>query len=415
MRNIFIITRWEYLTRIRSKWFIISTLIIPLIVVGSMFLPSLVMKGESGLQLVALVAENGELAWNIEQFLSEHYRLKDGQPKYQVIQLGNSNTDDALKMATSLLDSAIVDAYVYIPANVMEANEVTYYARYLGNYREQEEIRSAVNAVLLDQRIANSGLDPEMVKEITKPVDFKTIEVSANGKMQQRDEMLYYLIPVIFVLMLYFAIVMSSQVLLRSVLSERTNRLIEILLSSVSPTQLMSGKILGLGLLGLTQLTLYMIFGSFISANRGIAILSSREILFFYWYFVIGYLFFASIFAAIGSIFTSEQDAQQAVSIVSIISILPVMLSSYVIMNPESIMTAILAFIPFVTPFFMILLIGMTTPPAWQIISTSIVLMAAAVLAMLAAGKIFQTAVLMYGKRPTLPEILQWLKPVRQA
>jgi ABC-2 type transport system permease protein len=415
MSSIFIITRWEYLTRIRSKWFIISTLIIPLIVVGSMFLPSLAMKGDSGVKLIALVEESGELTWNIEQFFDEHYHLKDGQPKYQLIPLGNSATNNALKMAASLLDSSVIDAYVYIPANVIETNEVTYYARYMGNYREQDEIRSAVNAVLLEKRIANSGLDPALVREVIKPVDFKTIEVSASGEKKQQDETLYYLIPIIFVLMLYFAIVMSSQVLLRSVLSERSNRLIEILLSSVSPTQLMSGKILGLGLLGLTQLTLYMVFGSFISANRGIAILSSNEIVFFYWYFVIGYLFFASIFAAIGSIFTSEQDAQQAVSIVSIVSVLPIMLSSYVIMNPESMITTILSFIPLITPFFMILLIGMTTPPAWQIIGTSLILMASAILAMLAAGKIFQTAVLMYGKRPTLPEIIQWLKPARQS
>jgi ABC-2 type transport system permease protein len=377
MRNIFVIARWEYITRIRSKWFIISTLIIPIVLVGFMFLPALVMESPgSEMKLIALIDGTHELNDRFEQIIYDRYQLKDGQPN----------------------------------ADVMKENNVKYYSRYLGNYKDQDEVRSVLNSILLERRVADAGLDAQLVKQLTRRVNFEMIEVGRTGEKKQKSEIISYIIPIIFVLMLYFAIVMSSQVLLRSVLEERTNRLVEILLSSVSSTELMSGKILGLGFLGLTQLLFYMICGFLISTYKGLDILTSYHILYFLMYFILGYMFFAGIFSAFGAIFTSEQDAQQAVSIISIISVFPLLMSSYVIANPTATITVILSHIPFITPFFMILLIGMDIPPTWHVLSSSLILIVSAVLSMLAAGKIFRTAILMYGKRPTLSEIFQWVK-----
>jgi ABC-2 type transport system permease protein len=411
MRNIFIIAKWEYLNRIRSRWFIISTLIIPLILIGSIFLPGLFLDIEgSETQLLALVDATGEFGEKFEELIYDRFTLKNGQTKYQVILLNNPSTDANLENASALLDSSIIDAYLYIPQDVLQSNSVKYFSRYISNFKNQSEIQSVVNSALLERRVRDAGLDPKIVDELTKRVDFETVEVGQSGKETQSSEMLSYILPLIFVLMLYFAIVRSSQVLLRSVLEERSNRLVEILLSSVTSTQLMSGKILGLGLLGLTQLSFYMTCGAAISAYRGLDILSSYHFAYFFVYFVLGYMFYSSIFSAIGAIFTSEQDAQQLVSVISFISIVPLLMSSYVIANPTSIVTVILAHIPFFTPFFMILLIGIDTPPLWQLISTSTVLFISAIIMMIVAGKIFRTALLMYGKRPTLPEIFQWLK-----
>lgn len=405
MKNLFKVIRWEYLTRIRSKWFIISTLMMPLLLIGFMFLPSFIMtKADTGIKIIGLIDATGDFSRQFENLLRERYELKDGQPKYQVIVLRNSI------IAAELLDSLIIDAYVHIPDDVLETNQVRYYARYLGDYRTPGEIQAVVNSILFERRVARSGLDSRLVRELSREVDFRKIEIGRAGEQKERNEILTYLVPIIFVLMLYFAIVMSSQVLMRSVLEERSNRLIEILLSSVSPTELMTGKILGLGFMGLTQLAIYLAVGTLISQSRGLDIISTSHIGFFLLYFVLGYLFFAAIFASVGVIFNSEQDAQQAVSLISLISVLPLLMSSYVIANPESVLTTLLAHIPFLTPFFMILLIGINIPATWQLLSTAAILIVAAILAMWSAGKIFRTAILMYGKRPTLPEIVQWIR-----
>jgi len=411
MNKLFLIARWEYLTRIRSKWFIISTLIIPLVLVAFMFLPAMVMQ-DSGTdtRIVALIDVSGEIGAEFETAIYEQYRLKNGQVKYQIIVLENKPVEEAMAVAQELLNSQTIDALVVLPIDIMERNHAEYYANFVGNYREQEELRAVISSVLLNHRARAAGLNPEILKQLSRHVDLDLIEIDHDGENKTGNEIFSYILPVIFVMMLYFAIVMSSQVLMRSVLEERTNRLIEILLSSVNARQLMSGKILGLGLLGLTQLLFYMICGFAVSQYRGIEIINTVQILYFLLYFILGYMFFSGVYAAIGAVFSSEQDAQQAVSIISIISIFPLLMSSYVITNPDSFLTIILSHMPFVAPFFMILIIGIKTPPFWHIISTSILLVFYAVFAMIIAGKIFRTAILMIGKRPTLPEIMQWLK-----
>ena len=135
--------------------------------------------------------------------------------------------------------------------------------------------------------------------------------VLQDGEEKEGSEIISYLTPIIFVMMLFFAIFMSSQILLKSVMEERTNRLVEILLSSITPGELMSGKIIGLGLLGLTQLALYLIVGYFASSYKGIQVVTSANVILFLIYFVLGYLLYASIFASIGTIFNSEHEAQQ--------------------------------------------------------------------------------------------------------
>ncbi len=411
MKNILVVMRWEYLTRIRSKWFVISTVIIPLIIPASMFIPTLIMTGpDTEAKVIAVVDGTLDLGNILERTLTERYKLKDGSPKYQVVLLQGANFNSLKEQASELIDSDVISSYLVIPGNVMDSNEVRYYARNLGNFKDQEQINRAVNRVISRQRMIAANFDPEVISSLIREVDFKMLEVGKEGEEKEGSEIISYLTPIIFVMMLFFAIFMSSQILLRSVMEERTNRLVEILLSSITPRELMFGKIIGLGLLGLTQLTLYLIVGYFASSYKGIQIVTSVNVILFLIYFVLGYLLYASIFASIGTIFNSEHEAQQASSFLSIICIIPIMLSSYVIANPQSTTTTILSFIPVITPFFMILRIGVEMPPLWELFGTIGVLILFVWLTMLAAGKIFRVAVLIYGKRPTLPEIWQWVK-----
>ncbi|MCK9244159.1 MAG: ABC transporter permease [Candidatus Marinimicrobia bacterium] len=411
MKNILIIARWEYMTRLRSKWFIISTLIMPLIMMVSMFIPSMVMtSGDSEVRTIAIVDENNQFAEKLENRLTEKYTLKDKTPKYQIIVFKNG---DPLKMkqeATDLLESSIVSAYLVIPSDILDTNRVFYYSQNLGNFKDQSELNRTIDEIISEHRMIAAGLDPALVRSVIKNVNFQMVRVQEGGKEAKGDEMLAYLLPIIYVLMLFFAIFMSSQILMRSVLTERANRLIEVLLSSVSPVELMSGKILGLGLLGLTQLALYLFVGITISNFKGLELFNSINVMLFLVYFILGYLLYAAIFAAIGSLFDNEQDAQQAVSIFSLITIVPIFLASYVIANPQSVTTTILSLIPIITPYFMILRIGVIIPPLWQILTSVGLLIVSVWLAMLAAGKIFKVAILIYGKRPTLPEIMQWVR-----
>ncbi len=405
MRNIIKVAKWEFLTRLKSKLFLISTILFPIMMVGFMIVPSLIMTNlDAENKLIGIVDSTGYLGGKIQSQISETYKLNNGNQKYQIILFQKNE----IQLAASLLDSSTIDGYLVIPANIIDDNSVIYYSKILGDFKSISEIRSGVNSVISRERMLKENINPEIIDKLTRHINFIALEPGKTA--EEANELISYLTPLIFVMMLFFTIFMTSQILLRSVLQERSNKLIETLLSSVSAGELMSGKILGLGLLGLVQLVVYLVIGTSLSAYKGMDIVTNSDIIFFLIYFVFGYLLYSSIFAAIGSIFDSEQEAQQVTSFLSIMTIVPIMLSSFVIANPNATLTVVLSYIPVMTPFFMILRIGVQMPSIFQLVTTLLVLIISVIVSMYIAGKIFRTAILMYGKRPTLPEILRWIK-----
>ncbi|MDH5715733.1 MAG: ABC transporter permease, partial [Candidatus Aminicenantes bacterium] len=196
----------------------------------------------------------------------------------------------------------------------------------------------------------------------------------------------------------------------------------EVLLSSVTPFQLMFGKIMGIGAVGLTQ---YFIWGAVIlgigsfgqsfAAQMGselgqIEILSPATIFFFIIFFILGWLLFATMYAAVGAICNTDQEAQQAQFPIIIFLVLPLLLMMYIVGNPNSGLTTVLSLIPFFTPMLMFMRINLVMPPVWQI-GLSIALLVVAILLMIKlVAKIFRIGILMYGKRPSLVEIVTWMK-----
>ena len=219
-----------------------------------------------------------------------------------------------------------------------------------------------------------------------------------------------FFIPYLFLMILFMTIFMSGQLLLRSVIEERNNRTIEILLSSVKPDELMAGKIMGLGALGLTQMVFYLTVGLITAHYRDMAMIEFRQLPVFLIYFTTGYLFFASIYAAMGTLFTSEQEAQQTSGVIGIIAILPLIFASYFITNPGSAFTVGISYFPPLTPFMMILRLGTGTVEGIEIFITGVIMVVSCWGMMKLSGKIFRTAILLYGKRATMKEIIHWIK-----
>jgi len=411
MDKIFQVAQWEFLCRIRSKSFIISTLLLPLIMIGFVILPSLLItKAGQTQKVIAIVDQSGQLGHKMKQHLNQKYTLKNGAPEYQAMVFEKSQYREPRAKAKILLDSSVISAYIVIPENIKTENEAEYYTKNLGDFRGKHILSSAISTVISRERMIAANLDPQKIKRLTKDIELKTFESKGGMEQAGGSEIVAYLTPLIFCMMLFFAVFRSSQVLFRSVLEERSNKLVEILLSSLSPQQLMSGKILGLGLVGLVQLVFYLSVGILISSYRGFNIINSDQVILFLLYFLTGYLLYASIFAAIGCVFNSEQEAQQFIAILSVLTVLPIILSSYVITNPHATIVKILSYIPVITPFFMILRIGIEMPSILEIIATLVLMVGFVIFTMYAAGKIFRVAILMYGKRPKFDEIIRWIK-----
>ncbi len=404
MKKMLKVAKWEFLTRIKSKLFLFSAILFPLLMIGFAVLPSLIMtKLDTEKKLVGIIDKTEMLAGKLEKELEE-YELNSGEQKFQIMLL----KPDEEAFAAALLDSADINGYIVIPSNVLDSNAVKYYSSNLGDFKATSQLRSSVNRIVSQERMIKENLDPAVIKKLNRNVNFITLE---PGKTEaESDELMSYMTPFVFIMILFMTIFMSSQMLMRSVLQERSNKLVETLLSSVSALDLMSGKILGLGLLGFVQLVIYLIIGIFVSVYKGLNIVTSTDIIFFIVYFIFGYLLFSAIFAAIGSMFDNEQEAQQVSSVMSIITVIPIMLSSMIIANPNATIAVIMSYIPVMTPFLMILRIGVEMPSMVQIVTTLLVLVLSVIVTIFVAGKIFRTAILMYGKRHTFPEIIRWIK-----
>lgn len=404
MNRILNIMKWEFMVRFRSKMFLIS-LFMPLIFMVFSIIPAMLMdKGGDSEVKVGIVNHAEHIASKFKNNIGNKYQFDDGKPKYWIFDYENFDE------AKTALQEKTIDAIMVIPAGIMDTSKSKYFARSLSNFKVIDELRNTLSHTVILQRMENQGVAVEMAESISKRVKMDTFEVNKEGKLTEGNELMVLLGPFFFVFLLVMAVFINGQLLLRSVIEERTNRMVEILLSTVSARELMTGKILGLGSLGMVQILFYLSIGVIFGMVKGIEIVRFDELPILFIYFLTGYFFFASIYATLGTLFDNEQDAQQSMTIVSIIAMVPLMGSFYFMANPTALVTKILSFVPPMTPFMMILRINSDAAEPWEIAAT-VVLMIVSVWGMMTlAGKIFRTALLMYGKRATLPEIWRWIR-----
>ena len=421
------VLRREYLSRLKTKGFIIGTILTPLLLVGMMVLPALLMflKSDKPKQ-IAVIDQTGvmwdSLMVNLDEKNEAGQRLYNFT-KHETLPAG---LDAVKKSLAESVDQGDLDGYIVIPASIYEDGNAEYYGKSVTNFRENGRLRSVISRAVTEKRIQNSGMNSEQIHHLVRRVDLLTFRV-AEGGQEQADEGHTQILVWILVTFIYMAMLVYGQVVMRSIIEEKSSRVIESVISSVKPFQLMAGKIVGIGALGFTQYSIWALVMGLLSLY-GIKIarvfapkmapastftlpaVAPEILVFFVVFFVLGYLLFATMYAAVGAMVNSDQEAQQFVFPLMMLVIVPFLFTSYIIGNPGSQMAVILSLIPFFTPIIMFARIIVQMPPAWQI-ALSLMLMVATIVGMIwVVGRIYRIGVLMYGKRPTLPEIIKWIK-----
>jgi ABC-2 type transport system permease protein len=287
---------------------------------------------------------------------------------------------------------------------------IEYRSKHVGDFRIANRIEETLRAIFTEKKLAQLGLDPTLLTRVRVPLDVKTVKLSKTGETEKGDFMTVFFSAYVFLMMLFFLILTSGQLLVRSVIEEKSNRIVEILVSSVSSTDLMVGKVLGLSGLGLTQIGFWGVIGLALSLQFNVMMIPPAQALLLLVYFVLGYLFYSAIFIGVGSPLTTEQEAQQITSYLVLIVVLPITLALPAIQNPGATWIKVLSYIPLLTPTMMTLRIPIQVPSAWEIIITICIMLASIYIAMVAAGRIFRIAILSTGKRPSVKEILTWAR-----
>ncbi len=407
MRQTLKILRWEFLNRVKTKLFLVTTFLLPFIMSGLMFLPTLLMDLEPENETIIGLVYEEDMDFLMNRFKERcdvNFLTQEGLPQFTFLNLNSE------KVASDSLLKKGIDGYIVVPNSVVDSGKVNYYSQSLSNLKIYTNLRRTLSQLVIEQRMLNEKIDISLVSQLSRKIEFDTYEINDKGETSVGDELASFVVPYLFLMILFMTVFMSGQLLLRSVMEERTSRTIEILLCSVTPDDLMKGKILGLGALGLVQMIFYLIIGLISMKYKGWAVIEYSQIPFFLIYFTTGYLFYAAIFAALGTFFTSEQEAQQSSGIISVIAILPIAFASYFITNPSSSFTIATSYFPPLTPFMMIIRLGTESVGGNEIFLTALLMILSCWVLLKISGKIFRTAILLYGKKITFKEILNWLR-----
>jgi ABC-2 type transport system permease protein len=403
---------WEFSEKIKSKAFIISLVIMPvLMIVMGVASGLLASRPDTSATVVGIIDETDSIIGPLAKRLDEKYKLPDGQPNYVIKNLSLQGAIEKKKNAANrMVTAGDISGYFYFPLVIFDSGKVEYRSENVSNIKIQERFSRTIEEVIVESRILKQGLDPSLIKKITADINVKSIKVSEKGDEKETGFLETFFSGYIVIMMLLFLVMTSGQLLIRSVVEEKTNRVIEVLLSSCSAQDLMAGKILGLSGLGIVQMLIWGMIGFAVTLKTGTNIFTAGNLILSLVYFVLGYIFYSAIFVAAGSPVTTEQEAQQITSYVSVLLVFPIIIAMPIMQNANSVWIKVLSFIPLLTPTLMVLRISVQMPAAWEILSTIALLIISSIVMMWAAGKIFRVAVLSYGKRPTLPELFRWIR-----
>ncbi len=410
MHNVWLIAKREYLERVRTKAFLISTLLIPLLMGGGIVGSVVLGHKTKSTSHITVVSPDQQLATDLRDELENG---KDSRMTVDVISPGNSETRRTLD---EMLADKQLDGYLWItPASASnDRPSFSYTPQSAASTVDHDTIKTALSHVLMRERLTHQGMVASDVDSMMQPIKVDTTQA---GKIADTTSS-FVAVGVLFVLM-YMVILLYGMNVARSIIEEKTSRVFEVLLATIRPEEMMAGKVIGVGSVGLTQVAVWLVTAvlltsssimAAVAGNKVHVSLSPMQIVFFVVYFLLGYLLYSSIAAALGAMVNSEQELQQ----LNMLLVMPLagcfFAMAPVMTSPNGTLARVLSLIPFCTPLIMYLRISLSTPHIWEI-ALSIVLMVATIYAVLwVASRIYRVGILMYGKRPNLPEIMRWLK-----
>ncbi len=417
MSKILTIAHWELKRGAKSKAFLIS-MFMPFVILLVSVVPTIfALSGDIDEKNMGIIDQGNNIYADVSDYFSKASINDKGNPVYTIQEYVSTPLNHDTLIQTLIRDNYVSIIIVLQPDFMKTAQVRIFHGSDVG-VDEMLRLESALKRYTMEQRIISLGLTEEDMKYVLDKPDITVYEVGETGDATKSNLIIKYGVPGVFLWLLVMGIVMGSSMLISGVIEERSNRIIEIMMSSIKPYELMAGKILGIGLLGVIQISVYLVIllaftmygGSFINIDISPRDVFTLDLIWYFIYFIMGYFMYASLYISLGSLYDNERDAQQSVGFLSLFAVLPLMLIQPLMLNPNTSLATILSFIPLTTPFMMILKIGMLSAPLWEIIVMMIYLIAWILCITWVGSKIFRTTILMYGKRATLKEIIQWIR-----
>jgi ABC-2 type transport system permease protein len=413
MHNILLIAKREYMEQIRGRAFKFSTVLVPLgifVLLGaSYFSGRHAIEGKH----VAIAADNLALANDVRGQM-----LDDKEAKFTVDVVAPATSQDRGALLRQVQSKAI-DGVLSIDTASAGAPVATYAAQSSGDYTTISRLKYALNHGLLQERLAGKGIGSAETDALLKSVSIETLQVDKNGKSSKSNRMAAFSKTMIMAFLLTMPILLYGMDMARSVIEEKSSRIFEVMLSISRPDELLTGKLIGVGAVGLTQIAIWVAAAVLITGSALAAPLLSGDFalhfswaegIFFPLYFVLGFFLYSALFSGLAATCETAQELQMYMPL----AVIPVWVSfgilPFLISDPGSVWAVAASLFPFTAPFVMIPRMGLEMPPVWQFAASIGLLLVTIWATLWFSSRLYRVGILMYGKRATLPELLRWLR-----
>lgn len=430
MRKMFAVFKREYLQAVRKKMFIVMTFLMPLLMIGAFMIPTLLMEGGLGEKRVAVIDGTGAL--------EEAFKAPEKQEKSEVLVARGRDIPQQMSIEYVDAHGADVEAaakpYVaklggkggydgvfLVPSDALssEKAKLKFYSRTATDFMTQSRLSSRTNRFVQQRRLSERGITPGDADKLLADLRVDAVQISKSGQVK-KGGIANFFAGFILVALLFVPSFIYGLETMRGIIQEKTDRVVEVLVSSVSAKQLLIGKVLGVAAVGLTQIGIWLalagIAGGVLGAIGSLAgenfmqMLHASTFVYFVIFFLLSYLTYVCVYAIGGSVCNSEKEAQQLIMPITFTMMLPWFLMGPIITNPESKLAVGLSLAPVWGPLTMYVRTLVAEPPMWHVALTILISIATISLFFWVTAKIFRVGILSYGKRPTVPEIWKWLK-----
>ena len=442
MNKMFAVFKREYIQAVRKKSFIIMTLIFPFLMVAMMLLPALLVSRGLGDKKVAIIDGTSALRSafvrpNEPEPVDPKKDARDAMsgrsagpqiPQNLLIEyvpVQSSDVDAAVESYLPRLgsedDADKLNAVFFTPSTALASEDakLTNYSRSAADIATQERLSRMTNKAIQRHRLEANGIEPDSLDRLLAEVEVDSVQLSRSGEQKKGGEA-NLILGFIFAAMLLLPSFIYGNETMRGIVQEKTDRVVEVLVSSVKPMQLLSGKILGVAAVGLTQIAVWAAMGIAVGSYLAAVQMAAgeniaqflRPIVFVYFvvFFILAYLTYVCVYAIAGAVSNSEKEAQQFIAPISILMMAPWFVMFPIIMNPESNLAVGFSLSPVFGPITMFVRTLVSEPPIWHIAVSILVSIVTIAAFSWITAKIFRIGILSYGKRPTLPEMWKWMK-----
>lgn len=407
----FTVARHEFLKTVRRKEFLFMTFIFPLLLAGITIIPSLLastVPDED--QRIGYIDMTGSLEFP-ESFTREGFSAGPMEAKPSTIEfVGYEDSSEAGED----MRSGKISSYLIVPEDFLKTGIIELYASGKGPSVPNFELSTELSNIAIDS-LLEDRVDETVLERVKNPVNLKLYNIGDNRESSEQgiaEILADFGLPFITAFLLFFSIFSSSGYLLRGVAEEKENRIMEVLLSSATPVELLTGKIAGLGAVGLLQIIVWL---SVIVIGGGYALpinVDPMLLVLALIYFILGFLFFASMMAGIGAVTGSLQESQQVAGIFTFAAASPLVFMQLILTSPDSPLAVFLSLFPFTSSVAMLSRIGASEVPFYQIAASLFILFVSIHAVIMISSRLFRVYLLMYGKRPGMKEIM---KSIREA